>query len=76
MVGYEVVDKLTVFADYHHLLENFAVDDMDDSLFYSSHRAGVGVRYEFGRLVDLRAGVGLSDASDDFFAGAGLVVRL
>lgn len=25
---------------------------------------------------DIRAGVGLSDASDDFFAGAGLVVRL
>jgi hypothetical protein len=70
--GASLSDRIGSYAEWFAL-----VPDGADSV-RTQHYANGGFTYLVNNNIqlDLRAGVGLSDASDDFFAGSGIAIRL
>ncbi len=58
-VSLELFRGVFVFGDYFHAADGFFRKGQEDTrLFYQSDRAGLGVRWVAGKLVDLRIGAG------------------
>lgn len=70
--GYSLVEKLGAYTEW------FVLSPMNaDGNAVTQHYANGGFTYQWTNNLqfDIRAGVGLSEASDDFFAGIGASVR-
>lgn len=72
-IGYKLAKNLTGYTEWFALYPTFA----NDTGGGAQHYLDGGLQYFFTKnfAVDVRAGVGLSRSADDFFAGAGFVVR-
>jgi hypothetical protein len=66
-LGLEITEKNTLYAEWFGEFSHALADEVSISIF------NVGVDHYFtdNIVVDLRAGVGLNDESDNFFAGVG-----
>ena len=69
--GYSITEKLGMYVEWF----SFYYDGADSGK--PQHYADSGITYKFtpNCQVDIRAGVGLNDAADDFFTGAGYAIR-
>jgi hypothetical protein len=70
-VGYQLTKKLRGFTEWYVFVPNgFTIDR-------TQHYADGGFTYHVTNnfQLDIRAGVGLNEAADDFFCGSGVVVR-
>ncbi len=72
-IGYKLAKNLTGYTEWFALYPTFA----NDTGGGAQHYLDGGLQYFLTKnfAVDVRAGVGLSRSADDFFAGAGFVVR-
>lgn len=66
-LGFEITEKNTAYAEWFGEFSHALSDELSISIF------NVGIDHYFTDdfVVDLRAGVGLNDESDNFFAGVG-----
>ena len=69
--GYSLTEKLGMYVEWF----SFYYDGADGGK--PQHYADSGFTYKFtpNFQIDIRAGIGLNDAADDFFTGAGYAIR-
>jgi hypothetical protein len=70
-IGYSLTEKIGAYTEWYVFVPNgFTIDQVE-------HYADGGFTYHLTNNVqfDIRAGVGLNEAADDFFAGSGVVIR-
>jgi hypothetical protein len=70
-IGTDLTEKNTVYGEWFGLFS----DGLEDSFSLSFFNVGVDHYFTDNFLIDLRIGVGLTDDSEDFFAGVGGGVR-
>lgn len=66
-VGAELTERTTIYAEYFGLFSHALADDFSINVF----NLGVDYYVTDDFVVDVRAGVGLSPDTDDFFSGIG-----
>jgi len=70
-MGMELTERTTLYAEWYGLFSNALADDF----VISVANMGVDFYVTDNLVLDLRAGVGLKDDTDDFFTGIGGGVR-
>ena len=72
-LGYSLSDSIGTFIEYFGMMPADSTDAVDDT-----HFVDTGFTYLINQnlQLDVRAGFGINDAADDFFAGTGLSFRL
>jgi hypothetical protein len=70
-VNYTLTDKLGAFTEWFAFFPAGSVVELPQQYFDSGFTYRVNNNFQ----LDIRAGVGLNDAADDFFAGSGAVLR-
>jgi Putative MetA-pathway of phenol degradation len=67
VVGFELTESNTMYAEWYGLFS----DGREDEFVVSVFNVGIDHYLSQNLVVDVRAGVGLSDDADDFFTGVG-----
>lgn len=67
VIGYELSDSNTMYAEWYGIFS----DGLEDEFVISVFNVGIDHYVTDNLVLDWRAGVGLSDDSDDFFTGIG-----
>lgn len=70
-VGYSLADRLGAYTEWFALFPHSADTAQNQHYF----NGGFTVQLSNDVQWDIRSGVGLNDAADDFFAGTGLSMR-
>ncbi len=67
VLGFELTEDSTMYTEWFGVFTHGAADELVVSVF------NIGVDYYVTNnfVLDVRAGVGLSDDADDFFSGVG-----
>lgn len=67
VLGFELTDSNTMYAEWYGIFSDGLQDEFVNSVF----NMGVDHYVTNNFVLDVRAGIGISDDSDDFFAGVG-----
>jgi hypothetical protein len=67
VLGFEITESNTIYAEWYGIFS----DGLEDEFVISVLNIGLDHYLTDNFVVDVRAGLGLSDDSDDFFAGIG-----
>ena len=70
-LGIELTERTTLYSEYYGLFSHAVADEFTISIY----NLGADFYVNDNFVLDVRAGVGLNDASDDLFVGAGGGVR-
>ena len=71
-IGYSITDRVGAYSEYFGLYPYAATTVKPENYFNGGFTYLLTNNVQF----DIRAGVGLNDAADDFFTGAGLTIRI